>query len=240
MIGHEGHRNRIIQKLDSGVLLEHELLEILLFNAVPRKNTNDLAHRLLAQFHTIKGIFTASEQELESVRGVGKNVAAYLVCVGEFYKRYFESSKSIFDEPFNPRAFLSYIKIVYEDEKVEVLDAYLLDKENKIFKRKRFSGGTSSNIVFAVEDFTQALLTYKPCGIVLVHNHPNGLAKPSIKDETTTEKCQMLCALHNVLFCDHFIYAPDGVYSYYLSGKMQKISKDFSVKNLLSKNGGNS
>ena len=60
MSEHDGHRHRIIEKLDTGVLCEHELLEILLFNALPRRNTNDLAHRLLTAFGSIRGVFSAS------------------------------------------------------------------------------------------------------------------------------------------------------------------------------------
>ena len=71
MSEHDGHRHRIIEKLDTGVLCEHELLEILLFNALPRRNTNDLAHRLLTAFGSIRGVFSASVEQLKLVDGVG-------------------------------------------------------------------------------------------------------------------------------------------------------------------------
>ena len=57
MVGeHEGHRKRIIQKLETGALLDHELLEIMLFSMLPRRNTNDIAHRLLQKFGSIEEI----------------------------------------------------------------------------------------------------------------------------------------------------------------------------------------
>ena len=88
MSEHDGHRHRIIEKLDSGNLCEHEILEILLFNAIPRRNTNELAHRLLAAFGSVRGIFSATVAQLKTVDGVGENVAAYLRCVGKFYEVY--------------------------------------------------------------------------------------------------------------------------------------------------------
>ena len=68
-------------------LQDHELLEILLFSAVPRKNTNPIAHELLSAFSTLEGVFRADMEELLSVKGVGKETAAYLKCVGALYAR---------------------------------------------------------------------------------------------------------------------------------------------------------
>ena len=67
MSEHSGHRHRLIQKLDSGSLCEHEYLEMLLFNAVPRRNTNDIAHRLLARFGNIRDVLGAPLEQLQQV-----------------------------------------------------------------------------------------------------------------------------------------------------------------------------
>ena len=81
---HEGHRRRLYEKLKSGGnLYEHELLEMLLFNAYPRKNTNPLAHELLNRFPSISAVLNADYEELIAVPGVGEQVALYLLCVFE-------------------------------------------------------------------------------------------------------------------------------------------------------------
>ena len=80
---HAGHRKRLIEKLEKGMLHEHEVLEALLFNAVPRKNTNDLAHRLLAEFGSVPAVLEAPISLLKKVDGVGESVAAYIKCVEE-------------------------------------------------------------------------------------------------------------------------------------------------------------
>ena len=81
---HEGHRQRMYDKLknDDG-LFDHELLEILLFNALPRKNTNPIAHELLDTFGSLAGVLAADTEKLKAVNGVGENVALYLKCIGE-------------------------------------------------------------------------------------------------------------------------------------------------------------
>ena len=85
---HEGHRQRLYQKLKDGDnLFEHELLEMLLFNAYPRKNTNTVAHELLKRFPSISAVLAAGYDELISVPGVGEQVALYLMCVGKCVAR---------------------------------------------------------------------------------------------------------------------------------------------------------
>ena len=80
---HEGHRKRMLTRLEQGgALQDHELLEILLFNAVPRKNTNPLAHELLAAFSSLEGVLGAGTEELMSVKGVGPETAAIAADAG--------------------------------------------------------------------------------------------------------------------------------------------------------------
>ena len=86
---HEGHRKRMLERLEHAErsLEEHELLEILLFNAIPRKNTNELAHALLSAFGSLDALFHAGTDELKAVPGVGGSTAAYLRIIGMFLER---------------------------------------------------------------------------------------------------------------------------------------------------------
>ena len=102
---HAGHRKRLMQKLACGALLEHEVLEALLFNAVPRKNTNDLAHKLLAEFGSVTAVLGAPMSALTKVDGVGESVAAYLRCVGTFCERYYAEYKERFPDMYDEKDF---------------------------------------------------------------------------------------------------------------------------------------
>ena len=116
-----------------------------------------------------------------------------------------------------------------------MLDVYLLDGAGEVFFRKRFTNQNSGKVELLPEDLTRVILEKQPSGIVLVHNHPDDVAEPSKTDDYTTNKCQMVCRFHNIMFCDHIIYAPDGVYSYYSSGKLKEISKEYSMQGVLGK-----
>lgn len=227
-----------MEKLDSDVLQDHEILEVLLFIALPRKNTNDIAHRLISEFGSVAAVFSAKFSELKKVEGVGPSLASFLVSIGKIYRKHFSHIGEGYRGVFDHHSFLSYVKNAYAAEKQEILDVYLLDEENVIVHRKRFTVSDELSVEVAPETLGKLLLEHSSAGVVFVHNHPKGKPEPSAADDRTTEKCQLLCSCHNVLFCDHYIYAPDGVYSYYLSGKLKNISEKYSMETVLRESDG--
>lgn len=232
-MSHEGHRERIIQKIDSDTLCEHEYLEILLFNAFKRCNTNDLAHRLLAEFGSIQGVFGATVEQLCRVKGIGKSAAAYLCVIGKFYNRYYAVNGKCFPDQFEATEFLPFVKREYSELTSEVMDFYFLDNEGNIFKRKRFADGRNGEVEMEPSELTRIIVENEPAGLVLVHNHPEGKARPSEADVAVTKSCQFICSCNNIMFCDHLIYAPEGIYSCYLSGELKDISAGYSVRGIM-------
>lgn len=235
---HDGHRRRMMEKLSKGVLLEHEYLEVMLFPFLPRRNTNELAHRLLARFGSIPSVLEASMEQLQQVEGVGENIAGHIHLLGIILREYYpKDEKYPYPETFTSEAFLPYVKEEYKNLRREVLDVYFLDPDGRVIGNKRFGDEDYFTAEVPPNHLARLIIEYMPSGVVLVHNHPFGEAIPSDTDDTMTKHCQVICSSHNVLFCDHFIYAPSGVYSYYLSGKMQEISENYSLQ-VLSKEGG--
>lgn len=230
---HDGHRQRMYLKAEKGSLEDHEWLEVLLFAALPRRNTNEIAHRLIAQFGSVNEVFFASMEDLQKVPGVGISVAAHIRAIGHFYKKYQEKAEKKYLGEFSTRAFLPFVKETYKDELYEVVDLYLLDGNGRILKRQRFSIDSICSVEMLPEEVASFLLTKGALGAVMVHNHPFGEAVPSEADDAMTRNCQMLCSMNNRLFCDHIIYAPSGMYSYYLSGRMGEISEAYSVGKFL-------
>ncbi len=228
---HAGHRDRLRGKVESGTLLPHEQLEILLYPLLPRRNTNDIAHRLLKRFGSIYALFQASVAELMQVKGIGERAAQQLYNLGRIYLLHIEPEKGKrgFEGTFNSLDFLPFVKERYVDEECEVVDLYLLDSCCEIVKCYRFTDERENSVELDSGELSKILSQETPSGIVLVHNHPSGLATSSFADLETTKRCQLVCNMHGVLLCDHIIYAKDGVYSYYLSGKLQAISHDYSV-----------
>lgn len=230
MSEHDGHRKRLIEKLSQGNLLEHEELEALLFNAVPRQNTNELAHRLLAQFGSVPGIFNTSIAELKKVKGVGENVAAYLFCIGLFFKRYYRQTPNELPAVYEPNEFLEYVRASYRQEETETIDCYLLNEDGKILYRRRFTSSALDAAKLGADLFLELFTESNLAGLVLVHNHPTGSQMPSAKDDAATKKCILACSMHNVLFCEHVISCRSGVFSYHIDGRLKRIAEQCSVK----------
>lgn len=222
---HKGHRQRLRQRVLTGLCCEHEYLEMLLCYAIPRRNTNDLAHRLLAAFGSLPAVLSASAEQLQVVKGVGDEAAALLCCVGKCCKDYAATATKTngLPEIYERRSFTSFIPSRYQDLQMEVFDVYLMDATGKIFRHERFASKQIGAVYVNTEEFAALLVAAQPSGVVIVHNHPFGLPEPSEKDDQTTRLCGDICKLQNVLLCNHFIYAPKGVYDYYGSGKLAQL-----------------
>ncbi len=230
---HDGHRKRAIEKLKENNLVEHELLEVLLFNAIPRRNTNDLAHRLLAEFGSIQNLFNASMERLQQVKGVGESIAAYVFVIGQFYKKAYKPVEVEYPERFDEKEFYSFIKRKYANERKETLSFYFLDHDSKIIGHEQEISDSSFKAELPPEELTNLLAKYAPAGLVVVHNHPIGEARPSGTDDKMTRQIQLICSMHNVILCDHIIYASEGIYSYYFDGKLKEISQKYSFSEIM-------
>ena len=224
---HKGHRERLRGKVLLDACCEHEYLEMFLCYAIPRRNTNDIAHRLLSKFGSLPKVLSAPIEELQSVEGVGDSAAVLLKCMGKFCEDYtglFQTANALPDA-YERDKFLSFINQTYVHFDKEVLDVYLMDSNSKIFRRERFTSQRETKVWIEAEAFASLLVKARPSGVILVHNHPSGEPEPSALDDQTTRQCAEICDMQNVVFCNHFIYAGRGIYDYYGSGKLKKANR---------------
>lgn len=231
---HEGHRQRMLERLESaeGSLQEHELLEILLFNAIPRKNTNELAHRLLSTFGSLRAVLGAEMAELKAVPGVGESTAAYLRIIGIFYARA-QLKEPELPSAFSFAAFRPFLIERFEGAREEYVELYSLDGKDCVKNVRRFSSEKSFQASVDPKEISRFLVEAKPAAMVAVHNHIMGPATPSREDDDFTAQLEILCSMHNVSLRDHIICSPEGVYSYFLSGKLNELSARYSIGNVL-------
>lgn len=223
---HSGHRQRLLKKFNDEILSEAEQLEILLFNAMPRRNTSDTAHRLLARFGSIEGVLTASMTELKEVDGLGDSLASYLRIVGTYLEKGVRSVARRIDETFASKEFIESIRPKYEALKTETLTAYLIDKAGRIFKEYTFTEERDSLVRVSMRELVWLLQDSRPTGIVLVHNHPDGDVTPSEADDLSTRRAESICFAYGVAFYDHVIFARGVHYSYYQSGRLPLAEKE--------------
>ena len=221
-------------KLESGAqLYDHELLEILLYSAIPRKNTNPIAHSLIGTFGSLAGVFAADIDELMSVEGVGESVATYLKCVGECMKRtspvnagfaILKAQKDIAD----------FVTMRLRGRSAEIVEFYFLDKTGKVVSIHPFTCDDAHRVDIATKKIASLFAASRPYSVIIAHNHPRGEAAPSENDNLFTKEMQVICSLNDVNLQDHCIYgASGGIYSYFRSGEIDKIKSGYTFRNIL-------
>ena len=230
---HEGHRQRMIERLrEDGVLQDHELLEILLFNAIPRKNTNPIAHELIRTFGTLRAVMDADLEALARVQGVGRETAAYLRCIGLIGERIFQTGETM-PRMFNANAFSEFLEGRMSALTAEVIEIFCIDAEERIFLAQQFAAGEENMASVAPEEIGHFLALNTPVGIVAAHNHPAVPAVPSESDDRFTAQLNLLCALNHVQLYDHIIVGRGGTFSYFREGRLEGIRRRYSMNKFL-------
>ncbi len=206
---HEGHRERLRNRflIAASSFEDHELLELLLFYAVPRKNTNEIAHKLLERFGSLKGVLDAGIPALKSVDGMGDNAALFFRVIAETLFRYENHESKTVDAITSYAALGDYMRNLFVGTEDEISYILFFDMEQKLLSCKKLSQGFAcGNIISNREIATEAVIQ-NAAGAILVHNHPKGSPNPSKEDLFATGKIKNLLESLGVSFIDHFIVA---------------------------------
>lgn len=212
---HAGHRRRVKDKIKtSGAssFADHELLEVLLFNAIPRGDTNKIAHDLLQTFGNLKNVFSADRFKLMSVSGVGGETAVYLETIGEIFKRTVlcETKLVKINNPVTIKEFLRNSFVFESDEKIIMICA---DKNLKVIQTITLSKGNSAMASFSVNDAMKSALLAGAKFVIFAHNH-FGEAQPSGADVEATKELVQKFALNNIIVLDHIIIGKSNEFSF--------------------------
>ena len=208
MAGHEGHRERMRKRfLQHGLSSfdDHNVLELLLFYAVPRLDTNELAHRLLDMFGSLDKVFEALPEDLMRVSGIGENAAALIRLVPEVTKRYLIAQESG-DRVLTDRESIGRFLIPrFMNQRVEIVLLLCLDAKMKVTSCRQVGTGGLNSASFSIRDIVQQCLTHNARFAVLAHNHVNGVAIASNEDLYATGEVMKALDMVGVKLLEHFI-----------------------------------
>ncbi len=217
---HSGHRSRVRKKfLDNGIdsFETHEVLELLLFYAVPMKNTSVLAHKLLDAFGSISAVFDAPFDALISV-GLTESQAVMLKLIPDITRLYIDdkhnnSSKIVDYDKVGEKIVTKFIG--RENENVLLM---LVDAKGKEIFCGIVSKGSLNDATFPIRRIVDFALRYNAKSAIIAHNHPSGLALPSRDDVEATVNLKNALELIGVRLLDHFIVADNDCVSLAQSG----------------------
>jgi len=227
----EEHRRRMVEQLENNPesLSDYDVLEILLSNAIPRKNTNEIAHAMLRAFGSFDEILHAAWKQLTEIKGISDSTAAYLQCIGLCMERIWQREMEA-PSTFRYESFCDYLNRRFAGAKVERIELYKLDAREHIDYVKSYTTNEIDRAELAMDSLGHFLAMSHPRAILIVHNHVLGNSSPSKDDDRFTEKVQMLCAMQNVELYDHMIVSPIDIYSYLRSGRLDGIKRKFNIQ----------
>ena len=205
---HQGHRERMRERIaQQGFesLADHEALEVLLYLTNPRKNTNVMAHALLKRFGSFSRVLDAEEEELCKVEGVGPATARMLHLMPEICKYYTRCRASEENCLRTTEQLAEFLKSKFLGVDRERALLMALDSRSRVRGAYWLREGTSSKVSFEIKDVVAAALKGCTDSVVLCHNHPNGVALPSLEDMDATGSIARALGLVNVHLLDHFI-----------------------------------
>lgn len=217
---HDGHRARKKEQfLQTGLdsFADHEALELLLFYAIPRRDTNPTAHLLLQKFGSLDGVFNASAEELQSVEGVGESAAILLSMMPALMRRSMRTTgkeKILNSVERCGKYFLELLR----HERREVLYQACLDAKGKLIVCKKLSEGTADSAAFSVRQVVENALVADATMVVLAHNHVSGIALPSESDCVVTRRVRDALRAVDIQLMDHIIVADNDFVSMNQSG----------------------
>lgn len=221
---HDGHREKMKNKLlEQGldVFDDHNVLELLLFYSMPRKDTNPLAHELLNHFGSLEAVFEAPAEELSKINGIGENTITLLKLIPEVSRRYF-IDKNKFDNILDSsKKAGDYLIARYMYERDEVVYVLCLDSKCKVICCKELFRGVANSAEISVRKIAELALAKNATSIIISHNHTSGIALPSIEDEIATKRIKTALASMGIALSDHIIVADDDFVSMADSGLLR-------------------
>lgn len=218
---HDGHRKRVVQRfrkegLDS--FNQVQMLELLLFYCVPRKDTNELAHLLIDRFGSVSKVMDASESELMKISGVGENVATFLHLVKEAGRYYQVDSIRKGVQVSSVEDCGRYMMPYFIGRQVETVFLLCLNANCSVISCREVGEGEINSAIISPRTIVEMALAEKASTVVLAHNHPSGVAIPSQEDVVATKRLANALATVEVTLFDHLVIADDDYVSLAQSG----------------------
>lgn len=224
---HQGHRERLRRRYETeGIdgFEMHNVLELLLFYTIPRKDTNEIAHRLEEKFGSLSAVLEAPEEELQKVEGIGPQAASFLHFIPQICRKYMQDiSKPQGECIHSSEEAGRYLSARFIGVQEEIVVLLLVSATGKIRFCDTIARGGFHSAEVDIRKLLSLGMKFKSSSAILAHNHPSGVALPSQDDlETTGAICKALESV-GVHLIDHIIVAEGDYVSLADSGILEDL-----------------
>ena len=220
---HEFHRSRLRKRLinNPSSLEDHELIELLLFFSIPRKNVNAPAHEIVNAFKNFKDIFHAPVEKLVSLDGIGEKSAKLIAFVGQTldYMKYCRRKMPI---EFKTRNIKIYLTQFFKKQKRECIMAFYLDGQNNVIERKLIES-RMGDVFVNPRPLTAGVLAKKSSYVAIARFSPFGEVAKNEVDDLYATRLIRLFDMPNVCVYDYLLVNKTAAFSYRESGRLDEL-----------------
>lgn len=205
---HEGHRQRLKDRFNESGLdnfQPHNILELLLFYSIPRRDTNDIAHELIEKFGSLSGVFDADAEDLVKVNYITENSATLIKLIPSISRAYLMDKAANTNNFSNVEAIKEFLLSLYHGEKNEVVYALLLNNKYDLITYHKIHDGSVNSALIDVRRVIEFIVKANASMLIIAHNHPNGTIFPSMEDIETTGRLINIFKPFNIPIVEHFI-----------------------------------
>jgi len=218
---HTGHRQRLKDRFfQNGAMALHdyELLELILFLAIPRKDVKPLAKALLQHYQTLNNLLTQQTNDLALFPGLGQSGALSLKLAQGLALKI--TQETISESPIlnHPQQLTHYARLRFPSPHVEQFLVFYLNDQGHYLGDKILASGTLDDVLICPREIVRTALSYNATGIILVHNHPHGDATPSAADIETTKQLVHVLTPLRIKIRDHLIIGRADTFSFHEAG----------------------
>lgn len=208
---HDGHRKRLRERYKKeglGGFADHEILELLLFYSIPQRDTNPIAHKLIAHFGNIKEVFLAPINELVKVDGITENSAVLISMLPKIMAITMEREN--LNTPLDSaKALGNFCRGLFYGDAVEKLKVICFDSKLKVVGYEQIADGTMGKLEYNVRSIVEVAIKYQVDIVAITHNHPRGSSMPSNADLAATTLIKNTLSSLGIKLIDHIIVGED-------------------------------
>lgn len=222
----KGHRKRLREKYMKsgyGALNDYEQLELLLTYVIPRRDVKPLAKELLRRYECLEGITREDPKKLATIEGIGGNTGVFMNLIGD-------AAREMFRERLKSRDLttisgtddlIRYLRSDIGFLKVEGFIVLYLNSSNNLIEEERLSTGTIDRSPVYPREIVERVVGHRAKSVIICHNHPSGVLKPSRADIEITLKLKKVLEILEVRLLDHIIITRDSHYSFLEEGILE-------------------
>jgi DNA repair protein RadC len=233
-----GHRKRLRERfLKSGLsgFADYEIVELLLSLGTPRRDVKAQAKEAIKRFKTLRGVLSASPEELQQINGIGSH-SVFGILLVQAVSREFLKEKIIDKHVYqSAQEIFEYLYHSMRDMKREVFKVIYLTSRNQIIDTVDLFEGTVGQAAVSPRQVMESALGKKSASLIFVHNHPSGDCAPSKNDTKLTRDLVFAGGVLGLKVLDHIIIGNDKYYSYAGEGLIVQYELDYlglKIKNV--------